>query len=67
MVVSLERVNKVDTGKHRETAVLIYFLVLLLLVCINIVKDVNILDVLYFVVVVCCVFKYCSIIYKDRK
>lgn len=56
-----------DTEKHLDAAILIYLFILLLFVGINLINKVNIFDVMYLVVVVCCVLKYFIIICNNRK
>lgn len=56
-----------DTEKHLDAAILIYLFILLLFVGINLINKVNIFDVMYLVVVVCCVLKYFIIIRNNRK
>ena len=51
-----------DAEKHLDAAILIYLFILLLFVGINLINKVNIFDVMYLVVVVCCVLKYFIII-----
>lgn len=53
--------------KHLDSAVLIYLFLLLGLVVINLIDKIDLFDLVYFVVVLCCVFKYFIIIYDNRK
>ena len=54
-------------GKHLDSAVLIYLFLLLGLVVINLISKINLFDLVYLVVVLCCVFKYFIIVHDDRK
>lgn len=56
-----------DTEKHGDIAVLIYLMLLLAFVIYNIIKHVSCLDLIYLVVVVCCVLKFFIITYNKRK
>lgn len=53
--------------KHREAAVLVYFVLLLLLVIVSMCTEINIVNFVYLVVVVCCSLKFILIVNKDRK
>ena len=53
--------------KHLDSAVLIYLFLLLSLVVINLISKINLFDLVYLVVVLCCVFKYFIIVYDNRK
>lgn len=56
-----------QSEKHLDGAVLIYLFLLLGLVVINLIDRINLFDLIYFVVVLCCVFKYFIIIHNNRK
>lgn len=56
-----------QSEKHINAAVLIYLLLLSILAIVNLVRKGNVLDVIYLVVIVCCVFKYFMIVHEDRK
>jgi len=56
-----------QSEKHLDGAVLIYFFLLLVIAIINFVSMINLFDLIYLVVVICCVFKYFIIIYDNRK
>ena len=53
--------------KHLDTAVLVYLFVILTFITINIINSVSICDLVYLVVVVCCVLKYFIIVHDCRK
>jgi len=53
--------------KHSEAAFLIYFVLLLLLVTTGMFSEINIVNIVYLVVVVCCSLKFILIVNKDRK
>ena len=59
--------NKVDTNKHGEVAVLIYLFLLLFFVVINLINKMSYFDLGYLIVVLCCVLKYLLIIRDKRK
>ncbi len=59
--------NKVDTRKHGEVAVLIYLFLLLLFVIINLIDKINIFDLGYFIIVFCSVLKFLFVIRGKRK
>lgn len=51
--------------KHGETAFLIYFSLLMILVGTNMYNEFNIVNMIYFIVVVCCSLKYVLIVNKS--
>ena len=53
--------------KHHERAILIYFLLLIVFVISNMMKEVTILDVIYLIALVCSVLKYFMIVREMRK
>ena len=53
--------------KHRETAFLIYFILLLVLVVTSMKMDMNIVNMIYLVVVLSCSLKFILIVNKGRK
>lgn len=53
--------------KHKEAAFLGYFVILLLLVFTSMSMDMNVVNLVYLVVVVCCSLKFILIVNKDRK
>lgn len=67
LVVPLERMNKVDTKKHKDMAVLIYLFSLLLFVIMNLINNINFVDLGYLVVVLCCVLKLLIVIRNKGK
>lgn len=56
-----------QSEKHLNNAVFIYLFILILIVVINMVKNISILDVVYLVALICSVFKYYLILQEDRK
>ena len=54
-------------GHISKTAVLMYFIFLLSLVVINLIKVVNFNNIIYLVVVLCCAFRYLMIVKKCKK
>lgn len=56
-----------DTEKHGNIAVFIYLMSLLFVVVYKIIRDASYLDIIYLVVVVCCVLKFLIIIHDKRK
>ncbi len=66
LVVPIRKEEKMDTEKHLDNAVLIYLLILLIFVIFNVLTNGNILDLIYLVIVVCCVFKYFIISYSSK-
>ena len=55
-----------QSEKHLDTAVLLYLFLLLIFVIVNMTQGINILDLIYLIVVLCCVLKY-FIIKNNRK
>ena len=53
--------------KHRETAFVLYFILLLLLVVTSMKMDMNIVNMIYLVVVLSCSLKFILIVNKDRR
>ena len=53
--------------KHRETAFVLYFILLLLLVVTSMKMDMNIVNMIYLVVVLSCSLKFILIVNKNRK
>lgn len=53
--------------RHKEAAFLGYFVILLLLVFTSMNMDMNVVNLVYLVVVVCCSLKFILIVNKDRK
>ena len=53
--------------KHRESAFVLYFVLLLLLVFTSIETDMNVINLVYLVVVLSCSLKFILIVNKDRK
>ena len=53
--------------KREETAFLGYFAVLFILVVNSIINNMNIVNLVYLVVVLCCVLKFKLIVNKNRK
>lgn len=53
--------------KHRETAFVLYFILLLLLVVTSMKMDMNIVNMIYLVVVLSCSLKFVLIVNKNRK
>ncbi len=53
--------------EHNNIAVLIYMLLLVVLVISNMLKEVDILDIIYLVALICCILKYFMIMHEDRK
>lgn len=53
--------------KHRETAVVLYFILLLLLVVTSMKIEMNMVNIVYLVVVLSCFLKFILIVNKDRK
>lgn len=56
-----------QSEKHLNNAVLLYFLLLIVVVILNIIKHINILDFVYLTALVCSVFKYLFVIREIRK
>ena len=56
-----------DTEKHGNIAVFIYLISLLFIVVYKIIRDASYLDIIYLVVVVCCVLKFLIIMHDKRK
>lgn len=56
-----------DTEKHGNIAVFLYLMSLLFVVVYKIIKDASYLDIIYLVVVVCCVLKFLIIMHDKRK
>lgn len=53
--------------KHKESAFVLYFVLLLLLVFTSIKTDMNVINLVYLVVVLSCSLKFILIVNKDRK
>ena len=53
--------------KHVETAVLLYFGLLLIMVVGNLLNKISLFDIVYLVVVLCCVLKYFIIVRDNKK
>ena len=53
--------------KHLDNAVLIYFIILIIVVIINMIKNIDFLDIVYLVALLCSVLKYFLIVNEDRK
>ena len=53
--------------KHRETAFVLYFILLLLLVVTSMKMDMNIVNMIYLVVVLSCSLKFILIVNKNRR
>ena len=51
--------------KHRETAFLLYFGLLMILVGTSMYVEFNVVNMIYFIVVVCCFLKYVLIVNKN--
>ena len=56
-----------QSEKHLNNAVLLYFILLIVVVILNIIKHINILDFVYLVALVCSVFKYVFVIHEIRR
>lgn len=56
-----------QSEKHLDTAVLGYLLLLIILVVSNMIKNINMIDVIYFITLVCCVLKYFLVFLDNRK
>ena len=53
--------------KHEGTAVLTYFIVLLILVISNLISKVDIISLIYLVVLLSCMIKFILIVNKNKK
>jgi len=53
--------------KHRKTAFVLYFILLLLLVVTSMNMDMNIVNMIYLVVVLSCSLKFILIVNKSRR
>lgn len=53
--------------KHLDNAVLIYFIILIIVVIFNMIKNIDFLDIVYLVALLCSVLKYFLIVNEDRK
>ena len=53
--------------KRQEAAFVIYFVLLLLLVITSMHTEINIVNIVYLVVVLCCSLKFILIVNKDKK
>lgn len=53
--------------KRQEAAFLTYFVLLLFLVCTSMFIEMNIVNIVYLLVVVCCSLKFILIVNKDKK
>ncbi len=56
-----------QSDKHLNGAVFIYFLVLIMMVILNMLKGINMLDVIYLITLICCSLKCMIIVRADRK
>lgn len=56
-----------QSDRHLDNAVLIYFLLLIVVVICNMVNSIDFLDIVYLTALLCSVLKYFLIIYKDGK
>ena len=56
-----------QSDKHLDNAVLIYFITLIIVVIINMIKNIDFFDVVYLITLLCSVLKYFLIIFEDRK
>jgi len=53
--------------RYLNHMLLVYIMFLLIFAVINVISSVSILDVMYLIVVICCVFKYLFVIHEVRK
>ena len=53
--------------KHEGTAVLTYFIILLILVISNLISKVDIISLIYLVVLLSCMIKFILIVNKNKK
>ena len=67
VVLQSERMEAMHMEKRKEAAFLMYFLLLFLLVITSMVSNVDIVNLVYLVVVLCCVLKFILIVNKDKK
>lgn len=67
VVLQFERMDAIQMEKHKETAFLVYFILLLLLVITSLELDMNIVNLVYLVVVLSCSLKFILIVNKSRK
>ena len=66
VVLQFERMEAMQIEKCREYAVILYFILLMLLVCTGLYKEFNVINIVYFVVVLSCALKFMLIINKDK-
>jgi L-asparagine transporter-like permease len=59
--------NEMQKEKHLDNAVLIYFIILIIVVIFNMIKNIDFLDIVYLVALLCSVLKYFLIVNEDRK
>lgn len=59
--------NEMQSDKHLDNAVLIYFIILIIVVIINMIKNIDFLDIVYLIALLCSVLKYLLIVCEDRK
>ena len=52
--------------KRKEAAFLMYFLLLFMLVIASMLSNIDIVNLVYLVVILCCVLKFILIVSKDR-
>ena len=67
VVLQFERMEAMQKGIHVETAFLLYFVLLFLLVITAMFSDANIINLIYLVVVLCCSLKFILIVNKSKK
>lgn len=67
VVLQFERMEAIQMEKRGEAAFIVYFIILLLLVGTGIRTNVNLLNLIYLVVVLCCSLKFILIVNKDKK
>ena len=56
-----------QSDKHLSSAVFIYLSILMVIVIFKIIKDINILDIIYLVTLLCSVLKYIIVVRESRK
>ena len=59
--------NEMQSDKHLDNAVLIYFIILIIFVICNIIKDIDFLDIVFLITLISSVIKYFIIVCEDRK
>ena len=67
VVLQFGKDGAMQMEKRDETAFLGYFAVLFLLVISSLISSVDIVNLVYLVVVLCCVLKFILIVNKNRK